>query len=91
MCKNIETSVKIDGEQSKKFKMRVGIHQSLVFNPLLCAVVMDEVTKDINVSGVKELLYADDLVLLGDSWQEVDKKCAQQKKALTDKGLKVIM
>ena len=40
-------------------------------SPLLFAVLMDEVTKDIG-RVVKELLYAVNLVLLGDSWEEVE-------------------
>ena len=35
--------------------------------PLLFAVVMDEITMNVRKDGVKELLYANDLVLLGDS------------------------
>ena len=48
-----------------------------------------EVTKDVRKSGVKELLYADDLVQLGDIWEEAEKRCAQWKKAVTEKGLKL--
>ena len=51
----------------KKFKVKAGVHQGLVFNPLLFAVVMDEVMKDLRKSGVKKLFYVDDLVLLPDS------------------------
>ena len=38
---------------------------------------MDEVTKEVRKSGVKELLYADDLMLLGDYWEEVEKRCTR--------------
>ena len=73
MYRNIKTSVKIVGERSKEFEVKVDIHQSLILSPLLFAVVMNEVTKDVRKSGVKNLLYADDLVLLGDSWKEAEK------------------
>ena len=33
---------------------------------------MDEVTKDIRERVVKEMLYADDIVLVGDNWEEVE-------------------
>ena len=35
---------------------------------------MNEIRKDVKASGVKELLHADDLVLLGDSWEKVEVK-----------------
>ena len=34
-------------------------------SPFLFAMVMNEITKDIRKESVKELLYADDLVLFG--------------------------
>ena len=38
---------------------------------------------------MKELLYADDLILLGNSWEEVDFCYASWKKALKNHGLKI--
>ena len=60
--------------------MKVGVHQGLVRSHHLFAVVMDKVTKDMRESGVKELLHADDLVLLGDNWVEVEIRYARWKK-----------
>ena len=57
--------MKIDGDRSKEFEMKVGVHQGLVLSSLLPSVVMDEVRKDVSKDCVKELLYADDLVLFG--------------------------
>ena len=60
------------------------------------AVVMDNITKDVRESGVKELLYTDDLVLLGKSRKKpkkvfvVENNVAQLlKKTATENGLKV--
>ena len=72
MYKNITTSKRIDGERSKEFKVSLRAHQGSVLSPLLFAIVMKEITKDVREGGVKELLYADDLVLLRDSWEEVE-------------------
>ena len=38
---------------------------------------------------MKELLYADDLILLGNSWEEVESRYARRKKALKIHGLKI--
>ena len=89
MYKNIATSVRIVVEKSEKFEAKVGFHQGLVLIPLLYAIVMDEITKDIREGGVKKLLYAYDLVLLGNSREEVEMIHARIKKAILEKGLKV--
>ena len=51
--------------------------------------MVDKVTKNVRESGVTKVLYADDLVLLGDSWKEVEKRYTRWKKAITEKSLKV--
>ena len=50
---------------------------------------MDETVKDAKEGGMKELLYADDLVLLRESWKQVEMRHIQQKRAMMEKGLKV--
>ena len=74
---NIKTSVKIDCKQAKEFEVKVGVHQGSVLSPLLFTMVMEKTTEDVRKGGVKEVLYADDLVLLGDSWKKVEKRYAR--------------
>jgi len=50
---------------------------------------MDGVTKNIREGLVKEILYAEDLVLLGDDWKEVESRYSKWKKVLLEKGMKV--
>ena len=88
MYKNIATSVRIVVKKSEKFEAKVGFHQGLVLTPLLYAIVMDEITKDAREGGVKELLYAYDLVLLGNSREEVKMIHARIKKLYLKKGWK---
>ena len=40
---------------------------------------MDEVTREVGESGVKQLIYAEDLLQLGDSWEEVEKNKKDEK------------
>ena len=72
MYTNIETSVKVEYTRSESFDVKVGVHQGSILSPLLFALVMDEVTKDIREEVVQEMLYADDIVLVGDNWEEVE-------------------
>ena len=48
MYKEVLSQVKAEGEDSKEFAVRVGIHQGSIFSPFIFAVMM----------------YADDLVLI---------------------------
>ena len=64
MYKEVQTLVKLEGEMSEWFEIKVRVHQGSVLSPLLFAIVMDAVTENVG-KGTKEFLYADDLVILG--------------------------
>ena len=65
---NIKTSVKVECTRSQPFDAKVGVHQGSILSPVLFALVMDEVTKEIKEGVLYEMLYAGDLLLLGDNW-----------------------
>ena len=44
-CLRILKHVKIDGERSKEFEVKVAVHHGLIFRPLLFAVMMDELQR----------------------------------------------
>ena len=48
----------------------MGVHQGSVLSPLLFAAIVGEATRDLE-KGSKSFLYADDIMLLGESWEEV--------------------
>jgi len=50
---------------------------------------MDEITRDVREGGVKEILYADDMVFLGGDWIKVENKYFRWKKAMKEKDMKV--
>ena len=45
--------------------MNVGVHQGSVLSPLLFIIVMEAVTHSVREGLPWEMLYADDLVLVG--------------------------
>ena len=89
MYTNIETSVNVEYTRSESFDAKVGVHQGSILSFLLFALVMDEVTKDIREGVVKEMLYADDIALVGDNWEDVESRYTRWKKALQEKGMKI--
>ena len=53
------------------FSIEVRVHQGSALSPLLFIVVMQEATKEERGENLKELLYADDRVLMAEVEEEV--------------------
>ena len=84
-----KTAVLVDGELSSSFSVKVGVHQVSALSPLLFIMVMDVLTEDVRDGSLMELLYADDLVLCGESLNDVMDKYKRWKNAVEGKGLRV--
>ena len=76
------------GGTSEEFGIGVGVHQGSALSPLLFILVMEETSKD-RRGGLHEIPYADDLVLTGESKEEVAQMFKRWKEDLENKGLKV--
>ena len=61
------TRVRVDSELSEEFEVKVGMHKGSVLSPFLFAVVVVVATEFAREGALSELLYADDLVLLGET------------------------
>ena len=66
-----ETKVRVGSGLSKEFFVKVGVHQGSVLSRLLFAMVIDEVMKNAREGWMKQILYADDLVLMGETMEEL--------------------
>ena len=84
MYQEVLSQVKVEGEDSKEFAVRVGIHQGSILSPLVFAVVMDVVTEE-----GRALMYADDLVLICETKEEARQRFVAWRNSLESKGLKV--
>ena len=78
----------MEGEDSKEFAVRVGIHQGSILSPLIFDVVMDVVTEEVAREGCA-LMYADDLVLICETKEETRQRIVPWRSALDSQGLKV--
>ena len=79
MYQEVLSQVKVEGQDSKEFAVRVGIHQRSILSPLIFAVVMDVVTEEV----------ADDLVLICETKEEARQRFVAWRNALESKRLKV--
>ena len=57
MYQEVLSQVKVEGEDSKEFAVRVGIHQGSILLPLIFAVVMDVVTEEVAKEGCMQMIY----------------------------------
>jgi len=49
------------------FEVKVSVHEGSVLSSLLFAIVMDALTDHLN-KDTREILHADELAILGNSW-----------------------
>ena len=85
MYKEVLFQVKVKGEDSKEFAVRVGILQGSVILPFIFAVVMDVVTEEVTNEG-RALMYADDLVLICETKEAARRRFVAWRNALETEG-----
>jgi hypothetical protein len=89
MYNNAVTSVRTNDGNTDYFPIKIGLHQGLALSPYLFALVMDEVTRDIQGNIPWCMLFADDVVLVDESQTEVNRKLELWRQTLESKGFKV--
>ena len=89
MYTNPMSSVRVNSQYSPWFNVQVGVHQGSVLSPLLFVIVMEALSREFYTSCPWELLYADDLVLVAESLQELLERFDIWKTNMESKGLRV--
>jgi hypothetical protein len=72
MYDNVVTSVRTSDGDINDFLINIGLHQGSILSPYLFALVIDEVTRDIQGGIAWCMLFADDVILMDESRMEVD-------------------
>ena len=67
MYNNDVTSVRTNDGNTDYFPIKIGLHQGLALSPYLFALVIDEVTRNIQGNIPWCMLFADDVVLVDES------------------------
>src|SRR4051812_42115154 len=83
------TSVRMNGEESENFRVKVGVHQGSVLSPILFNIVMQAIAENFKKGLPWERLYADDLALMAESKAELEKRLLEWIIRLKEKGLRV--
>jgi hypothetical protein len=74
MYDNVVTSIRTSDGDTNDFLINIELHQGSALSPYLFALVMDEVTRDIQGGIPWCMLFADDVVLVDESRTGVDLK-----------------
>jgi hypothetical protein len=86
MYDNIVTSVRTSDRDTNDFPINIGLHQWSALSPYLFALVMDEVTREIQDGILWCMLFTDDVVLVDESRVGVDQKLELWRQTLETKG-----
>ena len=84
-----ETKVGVRSGLLEEFSVKVGVHQGSVLSPSLFAMVIDEVTENARKGRMKPILYADDLVLMGETMEELRENFDEWREVFESKGMRV--
>ena len=75
---------------SKRFEVKVGMHQGSALSPLLFVIVMEAISREFRVALPWELLYADDLAVMAETEEELIKRLNEWKDNVESKGMRSI-
>jgi len=76
---------------SSGFVVKVGMHQGSSLSPLLFVIVMEAISREFKVALPWELLYADDLVVIAESEEDLIKRLNEWKNNVENRGVRVNM
>ena len=71
MYAGAKTVVRTAYGNSKGFDVKVGMHQGSGLSPLLFVIVMEAISREFRVALPWELLYADDLAVIGETEEDL--------------------
>ena len=91
MYSGAKSRVRVDNTYSEEFSVKVGVHQGSVLSPLLFILVLEALSKEFRMGCPWELLYADDLVIISESLEELLERLNRWKTGMEAKGLRVNM
>ncbi|VFR01015.1 unnamed protein product [Cuscuta campestris] len=83
------TRVRTSGGDSESFSVGMGLHQGSALSPFLFALVMDVLTQSVQEGVPWCMLFADDIVLIDDTREELNDKLELWRLALETKGFRI--
>jgi len=76
---------------SNSFEVKVGMHHGSALSPLLFVIVVEALSREFRVALPWELLYADDLVVIAETEDDLIKRLNEWKYNVGNGGMRVNM
>ena len=89
MYQNVKTLVRNSVGETKKFTVKVGLHQGSALSPYLFDLIMDVLTREVKEEPPWSMMFADDIVLCDDTKEKVREKLEAWRRVMEERGLKV--
>ncbi|XP_071687583.1 uncharacterized protein [Rutidosis leptorrhynchoides] len=88
-CCGAKSCVRTPVGNTEVFPIEVDLHQGSVLSPFLFALILDELSQGIQEGIPWCLIFADDIVLISDSKEELNRRLEQWRVALESNGLHI--
>ena len=82
------SAVRVNNSVGSKFSVKVGVHQGSLLSPLLFIMVLEALSWEFRGRLPWELLYADDLVVIANSLEELEERYLAWKNNMESIGLR---
>ena len=89
MYREAYTQVRTAVGMTDKFPVTVGLHQGSALSPYLFNLVMDVMVRDVLEEAPWTMLFADDIVLVAETREELEQKLNRWRDVLESRGLKI--
>ena len=87
--KKAATVVRTAHGKTGKFEIEVGLHQGSGLSPFLFTIVLDTISEECRNGLPWKLLFADDLAIIADSEEDLQRRWLKRQIGMESKGLKV--
>ena len=85
----VVTNVRTCGKLTDEFSITIGVYQRSALSHFLFTIVMDEITKSIHEDIPWCMLFANDIILIGETKKEVNKKLELWRQTLEARGFRL--
>ena len=85
----VSTVVRTMHGRTDEFPIKVGLHQGSGLSPFLLIVILDVISEEFRRGLPRELLFADDLAVVTDTEEEMQRRWLDWQIGMESKGLKV--